>query len=58
MKYLSQDDMDELDKEDICEMCGDDNGWNVIDPYYEDVYQEQILTSLCDKCYQISVDDI
>lgn len=44
----------------ICECCGKekDDVEIVIDPYYEELYGELIEVPLCDKCYQVSIDEI
>lgn len=43
----------------ICVMCGTSEGaFECIDPYAQDVHNEEIETVLCDECYQIFCDDI
>jgi hypothetical protein len=42
----------------ICESCGEQEGALVIDPYIDEVYDEQVLKCLCDNCFQESLWDI
>lgn len=43
---------------DMCQVCGKVEGKWVNDPYSDEVYDEQVLTCLCDECYQESIWDI
>jgi hypothetical protein len=49
--------MEEIELE-ICEKCGKKEGAWVIDPYIDEVYDEQVLKCLCDNCFQESLWDI
>jgi hypothetical protein len=39
-------------KVEMCESCGKEEGAWAIDPYLDEVYDEQVLKCLCDKCFQ------
>lgn len=58
MKELSKEEVKHLGQSGICENCGDKDAIWTIDPYHEDVNQEQILVCLCEKCYMIYSEDI
>jgi len=42
----------------MCEVCGKQEGAWVTDPYIDEVYDEQVLRCLCDKCFQEALWDI
>ena len=58
MKLLSKSDEFLLGQEGLCEKCKAVEGVLCIDPYYEDVHQEQILACYCSSCYDRRVEDI
>ena len=58
MKLLSKSDEFLLGQECLCEKCKAAEGVLCIDPYYEDVHQEQILACYCCNCYDRRVEDI
>lgn len=51
MKRLSKSDESLLGQECLCENCKAVEGVLCIDPYYENVHQEQILACYCPSCY-------
>lgn len=58
MKKLSTEEEKHLGKQGVCKNCGSEDGRWEIDPYQEDIHQEQILVCVCEKCYDIYVDEI
>ena len=51
MKKLSTEEEKHLGKQGVCENCGSEDGRWEIDPYQEDIHQEQILVCVCEKFY-------
>ena len=41
-----------------CEKCGSDKGHKTIDPYLQDVHNEEVEVVLCKQCYDFLVDEI
>lgn len=44
----------------ICEQCGKDKPdvTTCIDPYYQEILNQEVEINLCDMCYQHSCEDI
>lgn len=58
MKKLSNEEMIMVGQKCTCESCGSPHGVYCINPYLEDVEQEQVLACLCEDCYDRYIDDI
>ncbi len=56
-KILTEEEYKRLETEGICENCGAKGYW-CIDPYVAELYGEEQLACLCDKCYDWYCQDI